>query len=82
MCDFLTIDRAAETNYWAAKARLESAQREKLEAATEFLAAREALSQILEAHWPGQGECSPVSGYDNPTYGQHNTRQRRAGLLY
>ena len=46
-----------EKNYDAAKARLQAAQQEKLEAAAEFLSARAALRQTLEALWPSPCEC-------------------------
>lgn len=46
-----------ERIYQAAKARLQTAQQEKLEAATEFLAARSALRQTLEGLWPSPCEC-------------------------
>ena len=45
----------------AAKARLVAAQQEKLEAAAEFLAARAALRQALEALWPSRCECSDTA---------------------
>lgn len=67
-----------EANYHAAKARLQAAQQEKLEAAAEFLAARAALHQTLETFWPEDGESLPSSGYDRTTYGKHDRRQRTA----
>ena len=69
-----------ETNYDAAKARLQAAQQEKLEAAAEFLAARAALHQTLETFWPEKGESAPVSGYDRTTYG-NDSRQRAVCAL-
>ncbi len=70
-----------EKNYDAAKARLQAAQQEKLEAAAEFLAARAALHQTLETFWPEKGESAPVSGYDRTTYGKHDSRQRTVCAL-
>lgn len=46
-----------ETEYRAAKLRLQSAQQEKLEAAAEFLSARAALRQTMETLWPSPGDC-------------------------
>lgn len=70
-----------EQNYYAAKARLQAAQQEKLEAAAEFLAARASLHQTLETFWPEESECSPESGYDRTTYGKHDKRHRAACAL-
>lgn len=70
-----------ETNYSAAKARLQAAQQEKLEAAAEFLAARAALHQTLETFWAEEGETAPMSGYDRATYGKPDSRQRTACAL-
>ena len=55
-----------EKNYDAAKARLQAAQQEKLEAAAEFLSARAALRQTLEALWPSPCECG-----ENSAVGQY-----------
>ncbi len=46
-----------ETEYRAAKLRLQAAQQEKLDAAAEFLSARAALRQTLEMLWPDTCEC-------------------------
>ncbi len=56
-----------EHDYDAAKLRLEAAQQEKLEAATEFLAVRAALRQSLEALWPSPCPCGENAGYDTET---------------
>ncbi len=48
---------ALENDYNFAKRRLKAAQQEKLEAAAEFLAARAALNQKLEALWPAPCPC-------------------------
>ena len=49
-----------ETEYQAAKSRLQAAQQEKLEAAAEFLAARAALRQTLETLWPSPCESGTI----------------------
>lgn len=51
---------ALETEYQAAKERLQAAQQEKLEAATDFLSARAALRQTLETLWPDCCECGEL----------------------
>ena len=45
---------SVEEQYQKAKARLITAQQEKMEAAVGFLAARAALNRWMEEVWPGQ----------------------------
>ena len=52
-----------EKRFEAAKARLQAAQEEKLKAAAEFLSARAALRQTLEALWPSSCECGEKPGH-------------------
>lgn len=47
---------SVEERFRRAKARLSAAQQEKMEAAYEFMAARDALTHWLEEVWPVQGE--------------------------
>lgn len=49
-----------ETEYQAAKLRLQAAQQEKLEAAAEFLSARAALRQTLETLWASPCDCGAL----------------------
>ena len=59
---------ALENDYDSAKRRLQAAQQEKLEAAAEFLAARAALHQKLEALWPAPCPCGENAQYDTAAY--------------
>ena len=54
--NFMSHFSEVEEEYQAAKARLQLAQQEKLEAATKFLSARAALQQMLEITWPSASE--------------------------
>lgn len=47
---------SVEERYRRAKARLSAAQQEKMEAALEFMAARDALADRMEEVWPEQGQ--------------------------
>ncbi len=62
------LEADIETEYDAAKLRLQAAQQEKLEAAAEFLAVRAALRQKLEAIWPAPCPCAENARYDPATY--------------
>ena len=59
-----------ETEFQAAKLRLQAAQQEQLEAAAEFLAVRAALRQRLQTVWPAPCPCKAKAGDSNPLYSE------------